>query len=338
MSRLSHRSAALVAAFVLAAVPAVAQGDDENPQAKAMTITKLRAAADSYRHVPCEFDMVFHGFSQHYNPYFTRFVPERFVNFSAWGVEQAIWERDQFNDDFPYLFVAKASPMLPKFMEMKRFDRVRFVGVVRDTFRGEPWIEVISITPIPGKITEKALIHRVRGDQATARTHHRIAAREYRAVLEHPGLPAEFVLDTTKQLGLALYRARDFQAAHEVFSRLASATPDDADVRALAAQSASRRSAPVTPRAMKSATAAAPTAKAPAKTAKAAPESKPAAKAPVAKAPTAKTPVATAPAAKPAAAPKPAAQPKPAPAAKSMDPSKEPSPFKPLPSQRTGGA
>ncbi len=334
MSRLSHRSAALFTALVLVAMPAVAQEDDE-PQAKAMTITKLRAAAESYRHVPCEFDMVFHGFSQHYNPYFTRFVPERFVNFSAWGAEQSIWEREQFNDDFPYLFVAKSNPVLPKFMEMKRFDRVRFVGIIRDTFRGEPWIEVVSITPMPGKITEKALIHRVRGDQATARTHHRIAAREYRAVIEHPGLPAEFVLDTTKQLGLALYRARDFQAAHEVFTRLAAATPDDADVRALASQSASRTTTPQAPRAMKVAQAPAKgktASKAPAKQAKPAPESKPA----VAAAPVAKAAPKPTPQPKPAAKAEPKAKPAPAPAAKSMDPSKEPSPFKPLPSQRAG--
>ena len=146
--------------------------------------------------MPCAFDLTFHTFTQVYNPYFTRFVPERFVNFSAWDDQQKIWNANEYRADFPFLFVSKSNANLTEFVELKRFDRMRVVGTIRDTFKGNPWIEIHSMTPLEGKLTEKALVHRVRGDVAISKNRPRIAVKEYHQALAEENLPVEYVYDS----------------------------------------------------------------------------------------------------------------------------------------------
>ncbi|MBN2491736.1 MAG: hypothetical protein JXQ29_12890 [Planctomycetes bacterium] len=250
------KSCILLAVIVLGiglCAPFVAAGDETTEAtAKSVTLAEVRRAPESFRGVPCAFDLTFHAFTQVYNPYFTRFVPETYINFSAWEGQQKIWTLQEYQRDFPYLFVSKANANLAAFLALKRFDRVRVVGTIRDTFKGNPWIEVHSMTSLEGKLTEKALVHRVRGDVALSKNRPRIAVKEYEQALAEAGLPHDYVCESMKQLGMALYRARDFEAAAVVFAKAASLEPEDkhsavlarqADARARERQQAQDRSA-----------------------------------------------------------------------------------------------
>ena len=221
---------------------ALAQEDGENTEAKtkSVTLAQLRKAPESFRGVPCEFELTFHGFTQIFNPYFTRFIPETYTNFSAWGLDQKLWDLKEYKNDFSYLFVAKFNPNLPQFLKLKRFDRIQVVGEVRDTFKGNPWIEVYSVKVIPGKLAEESLIHRVRGDVAIQKGRTRIAVKEYNQALAHENLPEDYVIDLMTQLGTALYRTRDFEAAKMVFQKLAAIQPENKHSQVLAAQSEAR--------------------------------------------------------------------------------------------------
>jgi len=224
----------------LLAPAAFGGGGSEEAKARTVSLTELRKAPESYRGIPCEFVLVFHEYSQVYNPFFTRFVPEKYMNMSAWGDEQKIWEIREYTRDYCFLFVDKENTSLPGFLKLKRFDRIRVVGTIKDMFRGAPWIEVHSMTPVKGKLTQKSLIHRVRGDVAMKKNRPRIAAKEYNQALSFKDLPPEYLLDVMKNLGMALYRSRDFVAANKVFSKLAKIRPEDKDSKILAVQSAAR--------------------------------------------------------------------------------------------------
>jgi len=230
----------LVLCVGIIAPSVVSQLEDVEAQTRAVTLSQILKSPESFRKVPCEFSVTFHTFSQVYNPYFTRFVPEDYLNFSAWPDGQKLWHRDEYKNDFPFLFVDKRNQSLQDFLALKRFDRIIVVGSVLDTFKGMPWIEVHSMKLVPGKLTEKALIHRVRGDFAMKRNRARIAVKEFTEALNESGLPSDFVYDSTRRLGMAMYRTRDFVGAQAMFSRLASMNPEDKHALALASQSGAR--------------------------------------------------------------------------------------------------
>jgi hypothetical protein len=230
----------LVLSVGIFAPSVVAQIEEVEAKTRAVTLSQIMKSPEAFRKVPCEFTVTFHTFSQVYNPYFTRFVPEDYFNFSAWADGQKLWRRQEYKNDFAFLFVDKRNPSLKDFLGLKRFDRISVIGSVLDTFKGMPWIEVHSMRPIPGKLTEKALIHRVRGDYAMKTNRPRIAVKELTQALNETGLPSDFVYDSTRRLGMAMYRTRDFMGAQAMFSRLASMNPDDKHAQALAAQSGAR--------------------------------------------------------------------------------------------------
>jgi hypothetical protein len=193
--------------------------------------------------VACQFTLTFHQYTQVYNPYFTRFVPERYLNFAAWGDEQEIWKVEEYSRDFPFLFVAKKARNLSDFLKLKRFDRVQVIGEIKDIFKGKPWIELYSIKPLDGKITEKSLVHRVRGDMAMKKNRPRIAVKEYNLALSVKDLPDMYAYGVMKDLGMALYRTRDYASARKVFAKLSKLQPEDKDAKVLAKQSAAREQA-----------------------------------------------------------------------------------------------
>lgn len=243
MSRSCISLAVLLMSIVLVASPAWAGDDQTEAQAKSVTLSQLMKTPESFRAVPCEFTLTFHQFTQVYNPYFTRFVPERFLNFAAWGDEQEIWKVEEYSRDFPFLFVSKGAKNLTDFLKLERFDRVQVVGEIKDIFKGKPWIELYSVKPLDGKITEKSLVHRVRGDMAMKKNRPRIAVKEYNLALSQKELPDAFAYGVLKDLGMALYRTRDFASARKVFAKLAKLQPEDKDSKVLAAQCASRETA-----------------------------------------------------------------------------------------------
>ena len=124
MSRSCISLAVLLMSIVLVASPAWAGDDQTEAQAKSVTLSQLMKTPESFRAVPCEFTLTFHQFTQVYNPYFTRFVPERYLNFAAWGDEQEIWKVEEYFRDFLFLFVSKGAKNLTDFLKLERFDRV----------------------------------------------------------------------------------------------------------------------------------------------------------------------------------------------------------------------
>jgi hypothetical protein len=98
-----------------------------------------------------------------FNPYVTRFGPDDFLCFRAWGDEQFLWERAAFDDPAPYVFARRGTVAAAILAGGRPYARFAVEASVREVFLGEPWIEVVSAERLVEEVSEGAILHAVRG-------------------------------------------------------------------------------------------------------------------------------------------------------------------------------
>ena len=128
---------------------------------KEVKLSDVRANPSAYKNVFISFKAQFHGIGSVHNPFFTRFTRTEYTNFWAWGDEQKVWKVSEFSNPLSILFIKKLDndEILAKVFKYKRFDRLQIKGVVRNVFKNAPWIEVVSVEKIDGKVTIPTLTH-----------------------------------------------------------------------------------------------------------------------------------------------------------------------------------
>ena len=141
------------------------QAGGEHPQGKVVetSLTQIRKTPDVFKHVWVSFPIQFVSLGRVENPFFTKFVPQEFANFYCWADEQHLWEREHYEDVFGLLFMSKENDKLQKLYKMKVYERVHVTGVVRNTFQGEPWIEVTGFKALHKAVDTASLSHLFRG-------------------------------------------------------------------------------------------------------------------------------------------------------------------------------
>jgi hypothetical protein len=157
----SHRVRALAFAIGLVAAPLAAQHDSRLFEPKETTLEGVRANATAFKNVYVTFTCQFQGIGGVHNPFFTRFTRSEYANFAVWGDNQKIWLKEEYQNPLPGLFVQKngRDDTLKLLYRLRRYQRIRIVGVVRNVFRDEPWLDVISIEEVGGKVTIPTLAH-----------------------------------------------------------------------------------------------------------------------------------------------------------------------------------
>ena len=128
------------------------------------TLTKLRASPESFKNVWVRFPVQFTSMGKVSNPFFTQFVPARFANFHCWADEQPIWKKKSYENLFGLLFIAKDHKKADEIYASKVYDRMMVTGVVRNTFQGQPWIEVMDFYKVKRKVSTATLSHLYRGE------------------------------------------------------------------------------------------------------------------------------------------------------------------------------
>lgn len=127
---------------------------------KDTTLQTIRDIPDAFKNVWVRFTGQFFSVGPIHNPFFTRFTRADYVNFAVWAHDQKIWEKEEFDNPCSTLFCSKASgDLLTTVYDLQMYERVRVTGIVRNTFKGEPWIEVNRVEPIAGRITTASLTH-----------------------------------------------------------------------------------------------------------------------------------------------------------------------------------
>ncbi len=193
--------------------PASAQAPqiDENAVVD-VDLDALRRAPEAFQNVRVRFDIQFCSLGRIWNPFFTRFVPSEFTNFYGWSGTQPIWQKDSYEDVFGMLFINKRNAQVPDLYKFRTYDRVTLEGIVQNTFQGNPWIEVFSITPIPGRVDTPTLAHLYR-----AQSH--MEKREWQRAISELSLapgqdqPTHVLAAINKNLGVCYLRTGEAEKA-----------------------------------------------------------------------------------------------------------------------------
>lgn len=209
-------------------------------QPKETTLTEIRRNPEAFRDVWVAFDMQFSGLSQVYNPFFTRFVSTDFVSFAAWGDEQELWKLEEFRQDYHFLFVDKRSTVALAVYSMKKFQRARVVGFIRNTFQGSAWVEVTEVEPKQDSLDDATLFHLVRGRTLMKEGKWSLGAAELAKAAARTDIPAPALGTIWLDLATCYMRQGEFPKARQAVAKARESQPGSLAVKELARTLAER--------------------------------------------------------------------------------------------------
>lgn len=201
---------------------------------KTTTLSTIRSNPEAFKNVWVKFKIQYGGLSRIYNPFFTRFVPTDYVCFSAWGDEQEIWKKEEFRNDYHFLFVDKRSETALVLYHMKKFQRAEVVGYVRNTFHGTAWIEIMHISVLPETLDEATLFHLVRGKSLMREGKWKLAIGELKKASLKESVPGRIKGIIWTDIATCYTRRGSFPEARNALETAMRFTPKSKETKALA--------------------------------------------------------------------------------------------------------
>ncbi|MDF1702556.1 MAG: hypothetical protein P1V36_15505 [Planctomycetota bacterium] len=217
-------AAAVLVALCLSAVPAHAGdgwwgGLDEG---EAVSLTNVLRQPQEFRGRTLTFYCVLYtaaGDYKYYPPN-TAFTESNFINFSAWADGTAVWEKEAFVDNFPFLYLRRTNSQRDELVRMPRFTRLECTGRIRDIVRGRPAIEVFSFRETGhrlGKPIVDSILWGMNYAKHGTRDGYQNAARRFKEALQ-PDLPPVYAIVVRKYLADSL-RALGNDAEADMYER-----------------------------------------------------------------------------------------------------------------------
>lgn len=105
------------------------------------------------------FTIQFHGLPARWRAGATRFGPGAFAAVDGWADEQFVWHPEEFASPAVRCFVRRGSELERTFQGARTHQRFELRGVVREVWRGRPWIEVHAATPLEEEVGEATVFH-----------------------------------------------------------------------------------------------------------------------------------------------------------------------------------
>ncbi len=192
----------------------LAPGGETDRGAKIVTTTleKIRETPESYKGVWVTFPVQFAWAGRLQNPFFTRFVATKYANFQCWGDAQEIWQKEQYDNVYALLFMDKENERLEDLFQLKTYQRIQVTGVVRNTFQGQPWIEMTEFEVLDGRVNTATLAHMFRGEQHMANRRWKMAISEL-SLAPADGVPDTIRAAVHKGLGICYLKVGEASPA-----------------------------------------------------------------------------------------------------------------------------
>ncbi len=248
-SHAATRAALLAALLAFApSAPASAGWWDELGVPRPVTFESVRRAPDTWRDVPVILSAQFAGARRVGNPYFTQFTPASWRAFATWSADTPQSARRD-DDAFARLFVRRGGATDRRAATLKIGQRIELRAVVRDTVRGEPWLEVLEITGDGDPLNALEQAELSLADRFLERRNAAAAEKRYRDLLGARALPVDDHASILLKLATAAAAQEDWTAATRALEQAASLVPDDALTEERLAQARAKLavSAPATP-------------------------------------------------------------------------------------------
>jgi hypothetical protein len=195
---------------------------------KSVPLGTILASPEIWRDVPVSFAIQYRQPGKSGTSFFTRFEPDQWLSFVAWPDEAPLWEKKAFDADFPHLFIRRNSADVKTIGTAATYDRFVVSGIVRDVIKGKPWIEVVSVRKLAGKITEGCLVHLVKGLMLRDHRRYDAAAREFEAA-DGETIPVGVRLLGMREHAFALLNSKKPRAAEEKLLAALALDPDNSE-------------------------------------------------------------------------------------------------------------
>ncbi|HYC78171.1 MAG TPA: hypothetical protein VEI02_11145 [Planctomycetota bacterium] len=199
---------------------------------RAATLTDVLAAPESFRGAIFRADVQFRRTVKPPEAYHTKFDGARWLCFAAWPDEASLWDARAFEADHPYFFVRRDAPEAGVLAEAQVYARFTARARIVETLKGRPWIEVLSLEPLPGRLTEACLIRMVKGLRLRDLRKFEAAADEF-AAADDAALPGRIRVAALRERAECLRTSGRLRAAVDVLETALRLAPDDAALGAL---------------------------------------------------------------------------------------------------------
>lgn len=203
-------------------------------------LQKVMSSPEAYKGKEITFDCVFHEVSKFFNPYYTRFTPAEYVNFSAWPASSKLWREADYMGSHPFLFVERGNGDLNKILATKKYARLRLTGYVQNTFKNQAWIEVRFVEVLSGGLTSSSLREIVLGDEAAEKGRYDDALAHFESALGQP-LSSDVVADLELKRGKSYLALGQREAASAALARGLSVDPDNEGIQDMMAEMSGKR-------------------------------------------------------------------------------------------------
>jgi len=229
MTRASVRPSFVLAAVLLVGALGTARAPearagwwDDLDKGEAVTLSDMIGEPRRWKDKVVTFACVFHAPDTVFQPYFTSFNAEKYLNFTVWVDGSPLWEQEAFvRDDFPYLYMRRDHPQREELARQPAMTRIEITGRIRDVYRERPWIEVSGFRVTPATLGRSVVEWIKTGDAYVASGDITQAEAYYRRALSEVSLDEKYVLRLKKRLADVLRYA----GRHADASRVDGGTP-----------------------------------------------------------------------------------------------------------------
>jgi tetratricopeptide (TPR) repeat protein len=193
---------------------------------KVVTLGELLRNPRKYIDLPVRIQLYFSKSGKAYNPYFTRFNEDMYMNFSAWPLDARLYEKRDFQRAYHMFFIQRASMKLWKnLFEEDRITPIEVKAVVRDIFVGQPWIEVLDYDEKSAGLSENDVRNAVRGEALYQMGRYEEAALGYRKAIKG-NHPRNIKVDLMRRLADAYYQNGKYSRAADTYKRASRLAPE----------------------------------------------------------------------------------------------------------------
>jgi tetratricopeptide (TPR) repeat protein len=217
-------------AFVAGVLPAAVSADgwfSRMGDPKKVTLNDLLRSPREYLDVEVKVKVYFDAAGENYNPYYTRFNEECYGNFSAYPIDARLYDKRDFPRPYPFFFASKLTKAWRKVKDVDHLRVIEITAVVRDVFKGQPWIEVLSWSGAGGGLSEDDVRDVVKADASYVAGRYKDAARLYERA-DSSSLPGTVRADLQRRLGDAYFRSGEYGDAQDAYELGLRYAPDNA--------------------------------------------------------------------------------------------------------------
>lgn len=190
------------------------------------TLGEVLANPESFRGRIVRFAVQFARTTKPVDVYHTSYTPDRWLNVVAWPDEAVLQDAASFRAEHAFFFMSRDHAEAAALAAAPQYSRFALRARVVEVLKGAPWIEILSATPLAGRMTEAALLRLVKA--AKLQEHRKFeAAADELGLADDAGLPTAVRVRLLRERAACLGTAKRFHEAAAALKDALTLRPDE---------------------------------------------------------------------------------------------------------------